>query len=614
MSYPPHGTAIDTVLADVDTRLHTLETTVPVDLIPLAQRVVALEEAVPVMADGLTAIGIGLDITQASLGTVSGRVTAAEQTISNVTGTVADLVTGAAAQDARLDDHNGRINGQAALLNAQNDQLTLIDTALGNTAGILTGHGQELTAHALNLQGHGDSITAVQSRVTNAEFTLNSLGSVIPRLAELETFRDFAAGEIGLINDVLSVQNSTNQSVGNTLENHTASITAVQSRVTALENAPGGAAAGMWPGYLSVDQFAGADATAKFRAALAYAASASSGRIPAIVLPPGTVLAPGTSPFMLFNGAGVVGGIVPETEFSGRQRVTVSGAAPNGVFDHPNDTRDIVIANIGWEGPGSSQICRFLADNANRLCYSLFHGVSFDNFTSVLRKRFLGFDWTGTGYCNNSTETPFEFSGSDWKIWMDGFYLDSPHLADDDYLLHVKSGNKAVIGSVFVTGDGPTPVRVSGGQMVRILNLEMEAEGAPRKTAGAGLFVSGGNVIVDNAWFFRTMSNPAATGRGDAGVIHAEGNGTLLRVKHATFGEYNTNPLAPGGPLNVPERPGGYTENHVYAGGTAKVYLDVASPWNMQAHSGVGGHTNARPLQVQKAGSGQILTSAYTPL
>jgi hypothetical protein len=297
---------------------------------------------------------------------------------------------------------------------------------------------------------------------------------------------------------------------------------------------------------------------------------------------------------------------VPETEFSENCRVSVSGGAPNGVFDLPSgDTRAVTIANIGWEGPGSSQVCRFQGNvDTGRLCYSLWHGLSFDNFTSVINKRFLGFVWSGSGYCNNSTETPITTRGSDYSLWEGNkYYLDSPNLPDTAYLLHIESGNKVSVGSVFVTGDGPTPVRVSGGQMVRIHNLEMEAEGIPRKTAGAGLFVSGGNVVCDNAWFFRTMYNPAGTGRGDNGVVHVEGKGTL-RLGNATFGEYNTSP----------EKPGGHTENHIYAAGSAKVWANAPLPWNMQDGSGTGGLTNARALQVGKAGSGQILTANYTSI
>jgi hypothetical protein len=214
-----------------------------------------------------------------------------------------------------------------------------------------------------------------------------------------------------------------------------------------------------------------------------------------------------------------------------------------------------------------------------------------------MHQRLLGVTWTGMGYCNNSSDTPFRFSGSDYKLFMDGFYLDSPNLDDTKYLLEIVSGNKAVIGSIFVTGDGPTPVRVSAGQMVRICNMEMEAEGVPRRTAGAGLFVAGGNVVVENAWFFRTMDNPSSTGRGDNGVIHQTGG--VLRVMNASFGEYNNSET--------------HTENHVYSSG-GQTYLYAPLPWNLEANSGTGGTTNARALQTAKAGSGQIFLANHTAL
>lgn len=389
-------------------------------------------------------------------------------------------------------------------------------------------------------------------------------------------------------------------------------LAALATRVQNLETV-GGSVGSAWPGYVSLRDpiFTGANDTERMRNALTVLAADTAGRRRVLILPPGTELAPGTSPFKAFSGLSIVGGIVPETEFSENCRVRITGAAPSGVFYLPTgDTRAFTIANIGFEGPGSSQICRFLVPPTaesglpdGRLCYSLWHGLSFDNFTQVLNKRFLGFVWSGSGYCNNSTETPIITRGSDYSLWEGNkYFLDSPNLADDEYLLHIQSGNKVAIGSVFVTGDGPTPVRVSGGQMVRIHNLEMEAEGIPRKTAGAGYFQSGGNVVLDNAWFFRTMYNQASTGRGDNGVVHVAGGS--LRMNNATFGEYNT----------TPEKPGGHTENHIYASGSSKVWAQTPLPWNMQDNSGTGGLNGARALQVAKAGTAQIFAANYTAL
>jgi hypothetical protein len=284
------------------------------------------------------------------------------------------------------------------------------------------------------------------------------------------------------------------------------------------------------------------------------------------------------------------------------------------VFDMASgDTKDMTIANIGWEGPGSANVCHFMGvTDTGRICYSTWDKLSFDNFTTVLRKRLLGFVWSGPGYCNNSSDTPIETTGSDYHLWLGSeFFLDSPNLTDDKYLIHIKSGNKVTVGSVFVTGEGATPVRVSGGQMVRIVNLEMEAAAIPRQVNGAGLLVTGGNVVVDNAWFFRTMVNPTsaalvAAGRNDRGVVHVEGAGTCVRLKHATFGEYNTDWST--------ERPAGYTENHIFAAGSSKVFVEAPLPWNMQANSGVGGTTGSRALQTGKANTGQILAASYTAL
>lgn len=571
MTYPPSGAVQDSINADLDQRVHVLE----IEENPaLAQRVTALEEADETLTTSVETLQAQDAATQTIIAGHGARLDGIDVGQSYLLGQVT-------TQSTRLDGHDTTLASQAnGLTSATQSIATLGDTSAQQT----------------------DSIVQLASSITQGAATTAALAG---RTTALESGLDIANSSLDAIaTEVSTVSGRTDQA----LTDNTAQQAAIESlavRLSTVEGNQAAAAAG-WPGTVLLSSFAGADSTAKLRAALTYVAAQSDGRKPAIILPPGTVLAPGSTPFMLFNGAAILGGTVPETEFSLNSRVQVTGAAPNGVFDHPNDTRSVVIANIGWEGPGLSQVCRFMADGTNRLNYSLFSGVSFDNFTSVLRKRFLGFLWQGSGYCNNSAETPFEFSGSDYKVFMDGYYLDSPNLADTDYLLHIKSGNKVTVGEVFVTGDGPTPVRVSGGQMVRLRGLETEAEGIPRKTAGASLFVSGGNVIVDNLWSFRTMVNPSATGRGDNGALHVEGAGTLVRVKHATFGEYNNDFST--------ERPGGYTYNHVYAAGSSKVYLDVAQPWNMQANSGTGGTTNARALQVGKAGTAQVFASSYAAL
>lgn len=381
-------------------------------------------------------------------------------------------------------------------------------------------------------------------------------------------------------------------------------------------NLEGSSATG-FPGYVLLSSFSGANSTAKMRTALATLAAETSGQRRVLVIESGTTLAPGSTPFQLSNGICIVGGLIETTEFSYQARVTISGSAPNGVFQlkknsgvnpetggtNPSSgtvTRGVVIANIAWEGPGAASTCDFFQRNfTEQFAYSIFHGLSFDNFTSVLHQRFLGFGWSGFGYCNNSTDTPFRFSGSDWKVFTDGYYLDSPNLTDDKYLIEVVSGNKAMIGSVFVTGDGPTPVRVTNGQMVRICNLEMEAEGVPRRTAGAGLLVTGGNVVVDNAWFFRTMTNPTSTalvsaGRTDNGVVHVTGG--HVRLSNTTFGEYNVSET--------------HTENHISCTG-GRVISEHSLVWNLEGNSGLGA-ISARALTMAKSGSGSIYTADTT--
>jgi hypothetical protein len=408
-------------------------------------------------------------------------------------------------------------------------------------------------------------------------------------------------------------------SVSEQADTTTTGLAALAGRVTTLElgsGGGGGGAATAWPGYVLLGDFSGSDSTAKMRTALATLSAETAGTRRALIIPPGTVLAPGTTPFQLSNGIAIVGGVIPTTEFSYQSRVTISGSCPNGVFQlkknsatnpetgtaNPStgtQTRGVIFANIAWEGNSGAA---FLQENfTEQLSYSLFHGCSWDNFSYVIHQRMLGVMLTGMGYCNNSTVTPFILSGSDYKFFMDGYYLDSPNLADDQFLIEIRTGNKAVLGSVFVTGDGPTPVKVTAGQEVVINDMQMEAEGIPRRTAGAGLWVAGGNVTVKSAWFFRTMFNPssavlAAAGRTDNGVIHVTGG--HLRLGAVTFGEYNTSET--------------HTENHISCtGGT--VLAEAPLVWNLEGASGTG-LPSLRALATARSGAGAISRSSYTAL
>lgn len=541
MPYPESGATQDGINADLDTRVHALEIFPPsAD----AARIEALEEADEVLHEQVAGIETSLMVTKADVGALTDKV------------------------------------------NAQATQVLSLSAATG----------EALAALGTDLDAAEASVTVVEQKVNATQSFANGTSGRVDSLVTSVNAINLTATSAGSTADAAFSQAVTASS---RVDAQQSAINGLTTRLATIE----GAQTSGWPGHVLVTSFAGATTHKKMEAALAYVAAASDGRKPAIILPPGfnlSELPNPEEPLMIPSGAAIIGGVVPQTEFSPNARVTISGAAPNGYFGHGVDARSITIANIGWEGPGKSQVCRFMAEE-NKLCYSLFSGVSFDNFTSVLRKRFLGFLWEGMGYTNNCSETPFEFSGSDYKVFMSGYYLDSPHLKDTDYLLHIKSGNKVTVGEMFITGDGPTPVRVSAGQMVRLRGLEMEAEGVPRKTAGAGLLVTGGNVIVDNAWFFRTMDNPTALGH--QGVIHVQGSGTLVRVKNATFGEYSTN--------HTTEKPGGYTENHVYAAGSARVYLDCCMVVNMQNASAAGGYAGARPLQVAKTGTAQIHQSTY---
>lgn len=365
--------------------------------------------------------------------------------------------------------------------------------------------------------------------------------------------------------------------------------TAAAAAVTAalVRPAPAAAAATELPGVVLMSDYAGADDTEKMRNALTAVAATSQGRRPAIMVPPGTTWATGTSPFQLFDGCQIVGGLAPETEFSYGSRVTCSGSAVFRLKQGSNArTQGVVIRNLGFEGTASTDWFEQVADGGAGpiLAYSILDGISVDGFRTAFVGRMLGVQWTGQFYCNNATTTPFRLWGSDNKLWTDGGYLDSPNLADTHYLLVAEHLSKTEIGPVFITGDGPTPFRMNNGHHVRLRNLEFEAQGVPRPTAGAGIWHAGGIAAYDNPWLYKLMNNPASPARG---AVHVSGGVCLLN--QPVFAEDGT----------------AATYAHVYCS-AGEVHLTDPISWNHTA--GASGRP-ARTLKYVKEGTGRIFVN-----
>lgn len=267
------------------------------------------------------------------------------------------------------------------------------------------------------------------------------------------------------------------------------------------------------PGGVALDDFPGATDDAKFAAALAHIAAQTFR--PALLL--GNRRHELRNTYDLFNDFSMYG-VGMEREYRKQTMVKVAGAAlfrvPTG---QPNNyIRNVTISGVSFEGGTASD---FMApvDLAGGpiLAYSDLRECGFNLFRRVMQNRLLGVSLDDI-YVNNGYDTQLYLSGSDNYIGTGGhFFMDSPNLPADRYLLRFGHMSKTDVGPLFITGTRATGIRVDGGRGLTFNGTKSEARsGAPDiATQGSALLITGGSgIVVRDGWFFNVMANPAGTG------------------------------------------------------------------------------------------------------
>jgi hypothetical protein len=306
--------------------------------------------------------------------------------------------------------------------------------------------------------------------------------------------------------------------------------------------------------------FPGGDDRTRLVAAIAFATAQPIP--PTIMLPADTRIDVSAGPITLRNGVRLRGGWTGAREFL--RTVTVTGKGPMFQLQQGNGvlTRDVTIEGIAFNGSRSVDFLE--PENLGRgpiLAYSRIRDVAFNGFHTVMWGRMLGVIVDGDSYTNNSVATPWYLSGSDNSLWSGGGFVDSPNLADTDYLVRFGHMSKTYVGPVFVTGDGPTPVRVDGGRDLVLSGVKAESQGIPRRTAGAGILVTGGLVTLRDVWVYGVLNHASGPGhRGDRGMITVLGGDVL--IDGPVFGAPDAGP-ADGAPV-------------VFAGGRSHVIVSHA--------------------------------------
>lgn len=166
---------------------------------------------------------------------------------------------------------------------------------------------------------------------------------------------------------------------------------------------------------------------------------------------------------------------------------------------------------------------------------SVFRDISVQNAAGVLgssAQRLLNTACCVDGWwnVNNVRDRAFNFGGSDTNFKPSEMLLDSPStlMPASGYLMSFESQSKGEISGLYLTAEGHSGLSLSGGRGVRVSGNTVEGRNSGAPSPGALVRISGG------AWWFRdnafnfAMTNPAATGRDDRGVIHVSSGQVVL--------------------------------------------------------------------------------------
>ncbi|HSU02742.1 MAG TPA: hypothetical protein VLK03_09355 [Nocardioides sp.] len=214
------------------------------------------------------------------------------------------------------------------------------------------------------------------------------------------------------------------------------------------------------------------------------------------------------------------------------QRVDVR--TPGGWFALAQpQTFGVSIQGLSIDGSAGSRLVE--GHPSYVLWTSVFRDISVQNAAGVLGSSLQPL--LNTACCldgwwnvNNVRDRAFNLGGSDTNVKPSEMLLDSPStlMPASGYLMSFESQSKGEISGLYLTAEGHAGLSLSGGRGVRVLNNTIEGRNAGAPSPGALVRITGG------AWWFRdnalnfAMTDPAATGRDDRGVVHVAAGQVLL--------------------------------------------------------------------------------------
>lgn len=393
------------------------------------------------------------------------------------------------------------------------------------------------------------------------------------------------------VQDIVGAQLVAGPNATVTYDDGTGAVT-IDASLSAIQDANARA------GVVYLNDFAGANADAKFAAARTYA-MAQTPR-PWIEFPPGTTTLNGSYDMwtgMRLRGPGGSAAIGEEVSGGGaiaKIRAT-GGSGTSSLFKTSATINYVTVRNLTFHADADVQIFHStgniyaaLFDNLN------FYGAvaAFGNATTKCLLTY--FHFTGFWTVNAMTGGAFHIGGSDGTLWVAGnanINGASGTAGDGTYQVWLDGLSKSTVGGAYVTcNNGWRGLKVSGASMgVRILGGEYEGMLHANPCAGNVIRVEGGQVFISGAYVGHAMTAPLGT---EHGVIEVAGNANTRVAINGVIYRRNT------GTPEVAE-----TVPLVYvSGGKADVRQAMADGDNS---------TWVGLPRVQAAGTGVVTTDAW---
>lgn len=207
-----------------------------------------------------------------------------------------------------------------------------------------------------------------------------------------------------------------------------------------------------------------------------------------------------------------------------------------GWLQVPNGTVfGLYVGGLSFDGTVSSRL--FEPNPSCVIWTSTLRDIGFQNGLSVLGSSSVKqpIDMVtidGVWNLNNVQDTAFNVGGSDcfFKPSAMNFDTQPALLPATKFLANWNSLGKSDISGMYVTAESHSAFNITGSNtgMLRIHSNMIEGRHADQPCPGSLVRITGGYVSFKDNWTSYAMTNPAATGRDDAGVIHITGGNVLI--------------------------------------------------------------------------------------